>query len=467
MNEILRLLKEAFGIRPLVPILLIIVIGFIFKTRNKYPISELFYDRLYLISCVMILSLSISYFIYTSGLAKRTPVGRYGVYIGYFKNDPDRSLHSRVFEALKANLDAKTYAMTLKINVRSLGKEIKDDDIEKIDKMMDKLNAAVMIWGSAVDQDLLYPRIWSHSDIGEPRSFAPVKVSELSNLMSFSESVWERIESISKTSKEKYINIAHLSERIDQLENKLQNTSIRIGRLISEQITAENVISPPETHAILVGIGEYPGPLPALRGPKNDVFSMKEILLARNPNSKINVLLDKQATKKNIIENIFSIAREIDKEKTLLIYLSGHGTISSGVSFYFPSDIQFENNSSINSIDLTNFVEDIIKLHARTIFIFDTPFDSTHLKADLIEDAALMIGGPAPNLVFEAYFKDKAGYMGAFTAALVQAFNNVPNNTSVKLRDLFNRASIILRAKFPTAKPYLWGRVNSVDSLSL
>ena len=116
---------------------------------------------------------------------------------------------------------------------------------------------------------------------------------------------------------------------------------------------------------------------------------------------------------------------------------------------------------------MTNFVEDIIKLHARTIFIFDTPFDSTLLKADLIEDAALMIGGPAPNLVFEAYFKEKAGYMGAFTAALVQAFNNVPNNTSVKLRDLFNRASNILMAKFPTAKPYLWGRVNSVDSLSL
>ena len=465
MNEILRLLKEAFGIRPLIPILLIIVAGFIFKTKNRYPISELFYDRWYLISCVLILSLSVSYYIYNSGLAKRTPVGQYGVYIGYFEGDSDKSLHSKVFESLKANLDAKTYPLNIRVSVKNLGMKIADDDGEKILKLMDKLNASVIIWGAVVEKDLLYPRIWSHSDVGEPRSFEPVRVSDLPNLSSLSESIWERIESIRTDSKETYLTAAHLSERIDQIENKLQNTLIHVDRLISGQITSRDMITPPEVHAVLVGIGNYPRPFSPLHGPANDVASMKNILLERNPSSKINILLDENATHKNIIETTSATAQELGSEKTLLVYFSGHGSISYGISYYYPIDFQFKNDAQINSINLTEFIEDIVLLHPRTIFIFDVPFDSSSLKKDVVKNAALMVAGPAPNLVLEVLTQGK--YMGAFTSAIEQTFRSVPSNNAVKLNELFQDVLSILGVKYPNMKPYLLGEANTLDSLSL
>ena len=45
MTELLKLLRESIGTRPIVPVVLILLAGLLFKAARDYPVRELFYDR--------------------------------------------------------------------------------------------------------------------------------------------------------------------------------------------------------------------------------------------------------------------------------------------------------------------------------------------------------------------------------------------------------------------------------------
>ena len=76
MYDLLRLLKEAIGSRPLIPLVLIVAAGLAFKTVRGYPVRELFYDRYYLLTALTIAFAAAANAVWTSGLADRTPLGR-------------------------------------------------------------------------------------------------------------------------------------------------------------------------------------------------------------------------------------------------------------------------------------------------------------------------------------------------------------------------------------------------------
>jgi hypothetical protein len=98
MIEILKLLRDAVGIRPLIPVIIVVALGLLFKVMKEYPVRELLYDRWYLLSVLAVASLSVGYMIWTSSLAERTPEGRYGVYVARLQKDPERKAHDRLFE---------------------------------------------------------------------------------------------------------------------------------------------------------------------------------------------------------------------------------------------------------------------------------------------------------------------------------------------------------------------------------
>jgi len=80
--------------------------------------------------------------------------------------------------------------------------------------------------------------------------------------------------------------------------------------------------------ALLVGINKYPNPSNELRGCVNDILDMEHFISATNkvyPNENIKKLIDKQATKKEMITQIKWLVEGAQAGDQLLFHYSGHG----------------------------------------------------------------------------------------------------------------------------------------------
>ena len=80
--------------------------------------------------------------------------------------------------------------------------------------------------------------------------------------------------------------------------------------------------------ALLVGVGDYPGAAFDLKGPAHDVAALRRELVANlgYPEAQVNVLVDADATRANILDALRRLARDAAPGDFVLVYLSGHGT---------------------------------------------------------------------------------------------------------------------------------------------
>jgi hypothetical protein len=89
-------------------------------------------------------------------------------------------------------------------------------------------------------------------------------------------------------------------------------------------------------HALLVGVADYY--IKPLSGPVNDVTEMQKVLTERwgFKNKNINILLNEQGTKKNILAAINKLYDQTNPGDQVFIYLSGHGTSASDRDLHTP-----------------------------------------------------------------------------------------------------------------------------------
>ncbi len=164
--ELIKLIRDEVGVRPLIPLILILLAGLTFKTVREYPVKALLYDRYYLLTALTIVFASVGYVIWTSALAERTPEGRYGIYVARIKGDPNRVIQTRLLEGIAANLSGKASDANVRIEVKDLKAEFGDQELEgDLPRRADTLNAAVIVWGTAIDDKTLYPRLWSQQGV--------------------------------------------------------------------------------------------------------------------------------------------------------------------------------------------------------------------------------------------------------------------------------------------------------------
>ena len=80
--------------------------------------------------------------------------------------------------------------------------------------------------------------------------------------------------------------------------------------------------------ALLVGVGDYPGAEMDLEGPAHDVAALHRELVENlgYPAARVNVLVDADATRANILDSLRQLARDTAPGDFVLLYLSGHGT---------------------------------------------------------------------------------------------------------------------------------------------
>lgn len=87
-------------------------------------------------------------------------------------------------------------------------------------------------------------------------------------------------------------------------------------------------------HALLIGVGEYEPPY-ELEGPPNDVEDLEQALLKNWAFSSENItkLVNKDATKSNILQEIKKMQETTKAGDEIFIYFSGHGTSAKDEGF--------------------------------------------------------------------------------------------------------------------------------------
>lgn len=91
-----------------------------------------------------------------------------------------------------------------------------------------------------------------------------------------------------------------------------------------------------ERYALLAGVSDYMDKsIPTLQGPKNDIESIKKILLKNYYFKEKNIitLINGEATKKNILDNLKRLDDASKAGDFLFFYFSGHGTSPYDPSF--------------------------------------------------------------------------------------------------------------------------------------
>ncbi len=95
------------------------------------------------------------------------------------------------------------------------------------------------------------------------------------------------------------------------------------------------------TKALLVGINKYPDPRNSLRGCINDILDMEYFISEKNKvydKTKIKKLTDRQATKKEIVNQIKWLTEGAQAGDQLLFHYSGHGAQAATLHPHAESD---------------------------------------------------------------------------------------------------------------------------------
>lgn len=445
MNDILKFLKDEFGMRPIIPLLLILIIASLYKLFRGYPYKELFYDRDFLLISLFILYASITYLIWTSGLAERTLQGRYGIYVARIGGDLDRKVHTKLTESLIATLDTKGRNEGVRIEIRDLKYEITDSELEGIENTASKLNATAIVWGTAIDDNTFYPRLWTRD--GFTRSSAPVNVMDISPMADFSSRIWEAVEKVRKSAPNHSLEDKEnqIALEVDSLRAELAQlrSLIQLGVAAPKESSGKSL---PKLSVLLVGIGDYDGRVNLL-SPVNDVQAMMGVLRARYEILQSTILLNKEVTQATLLSAAISTARSTPPEDVFLLYFTGQTSPHNerGVYEFYLSDFQ-------SRVNITDFLSRVLHEHPRSVIIIDGQYDPSKLPSSVVKEAAVFSAAASGN-AFEEIKEGKAH--GAFTTVFIEAFRKVPFRNPISVGELYDYISFSIQRKYSDTKPGL------------
>jgi metacaspase-1 len=82
-----------------------------------------------------------------------------------------------------------------------------------------------------------------------------------------------------------------------------------------------------QQRALVIGVGDYPAPISKLPAVANDVREMAKLLASKNGSftkGGVTVLTDKNATRKNVMDELRSAFDGASADETVFVYLAGH-----------------------------------------------------------------------------------------------------------------------------------------------
>ncbi len=163
----------------------------------------------------------------------------------------------------------------------------------------------------------------------------------------------------------------------------------------------ESILSSGKYIALVIGIDSYEGYWPALRNAVNDAAGVAKILISDYMFDTVITIIDRQATRRNIINELESLTSALKSNDNLLIYYSGHGQFKKELNkgYWVPVDAK------------SNSTADFISNNEVKTFLGGIPAKHTLLVSDACFAGDIFRGKPTQSINFdpnnmERYYKE-------------------------------------------------------------
>jgi len=137
----------------------------------------------------------------------------------------------------------------------------------------------------------------------------------------------------------------------------------------------EEVIKTGKYIALLIGINSYDGYWHELKNAVNDASELAEVLKENYYFNEVHTLLDKEATRKNIIKKFEWLINTSTKDDNVLIFYAGHGQFKRELNkgYWVPVDAKSNSTADyISNNDIKTYIGGIPSKH--TLLISDACF---------------------------------------------------------------------------------------------
>lgn len=137
----------------------------------------------------------------------------------------------------------------------------------------------------------------------------------------------------------------------------------------------EEVIKTGKYIALLIGINSYTGYWPQLSNAVNDAKELADVLKNQYYFDEVHTLLDKNATRENIINQIEHLVNSSTPDDNILIFYAGHGQFKKSLNkgYWVPVDAKSNSIAGyISNNDIKTFIGGIPSKH--TLLITDACF---------------------------------------------------------------------------------------------
>jgi TPR repeat protein len=143
-------------------------------------------------------------------------------------------------------------------------------------------------------------------------------------------------------------------------------------------------------YALVIGIDDYPSPLHPLKTAVNDAKAVGNLLQERY-GFQVQYLLDKDATRFNILDALSKLRKTLSENDNLLIYYGGHGYYDHDAdkAYWLPADA--DSGTSPNTIMADDLTSAVRVLPSRHVLIISDSCYSGGLDRDA--DAPVSSGG--------------------------------------------------------------------------
>ena len=93
--------------------------------------------------------------------------------------------------------------------------------------------------------------------------------------------------------------------------------------------------------ALVIGVTDYPPPIPRLPAVANDVREIAEILSSDKgefPAQNVRSLVDQEANRKSVLEALEATFRDVQADDAVFVYMAGHGAVVKDDYFFVAQD---------------------------------------------------------------------------------------------------------------------------------
>ncbi len=163
--------------------------------------------------------------------------------------------------------------------------------------------------------------------------------------------------------------------------------STALGRqqrgLAPEAPASQVDLSPGSSYALVIGIDDYPAPLPKLKTAVNDAKSFATLLSSKY-GFQVTTLLNRDATRDKILSVITHFRKSLAENDSFLIYYAGHGSYDRGTDrgYWLPVDADPDPLNTSRDVSADDLVSEVRGLAARHVIIISDSCFSGDLSRD-------------------------------------------------------------------------------------